>query len=109
MGSIGAPEVIVIFVVALLVLGPDRLPGVARQMGKAMGEFRRLTSGFQDEVRRAIDDSDEPGQPSSYVPPNASAGATGTGTTGDAAPTPTVRPTIPVDELPPPPDDPSYN
>ena len=103
MGSLGAPEIIVVFIVALLVLGPDRLPGVARQMGKAMGEFRRLSSGFQNEIRRAIDedDPDQPSsEPSSYVPPPAT-GAPLAGTT---------RPTTPADaELPPPPDDPSYN
>ena len=62
MGSVGAPELIVIFLVALIVLGPDRLPKAARQMGRAMAEFKRVTSGFQDEVRKALDtDDDVPG------------------------------------------------
>jgi Tat protein translocase TatB subunit len=53
-GSIGAPEVLVILLVALMVLGPDRLPGAARQAGRAMAEFRRMASGFQAEMRDAM-------------------------------------------------------
>ena len=58
MGSVGLPEVVVILFVALIVLGPDKLPGAARQVGKAMAEFRRISSGLQDEVRSALDMSD---------------------------------------------------
>ena len=43
MGSLGTPEIIVIFVVALIVLGPERLPNIAKQLGKSMGEFRRMS------------------------------------------------------------------
>src|SRR3954463_6267024 len=45
---------LVILVVALLVLGPTKLPEVARQVGKAMGEIRRLGAGFQAEMRDAM-------------------------------------------------------
>jgi Tat protein translocase TatB subunit len=41
MGSLGAPEILVILVVALLVLGPNRLPEAARQAGRALAEVRR--------------------------------------------------------------------
>jgi Tat protein translocase TatB subunit len=54
MGSLGAPEILVILVVALLVLGPDRLPDAARQVGRAIAEMRRISSGFQAELRDAI-------------------------------------------------------
>jgi len=40
-GSIGGPELIVIFVVALLIFGPRRLSEIGRTLGKALGEFRR--------------------------------------------------------------------
>jgi Tat protein translocase TatB subunit len=52
--NVGSPELLVILVVALLVLGPNKLPEVARQVGKAMGELRRLSAGFQAELRDAI-------------------------------------------------------
>ena len=55
MGSIGAPEILVILVVALLVLGPERLPEAARQVGRFLGEVRRIGSGLQSELRDAID------------------------------------------------------
>ena len=56
MGSIGAPEVLVIMVLALLVLGPERLPQAARTMGRWVGELRRLTGSLQAEVRDVVDE-----------------------------------------------------
>lgn len=56
MFNIGGGELLIIFLVALVVLGPTKLPEAARQLGKWMGEFRRLSAGFQAEVRNAMDD-----------------------------------------------------
>lgn len=50
----------VILLLALIVLGPDKLPNAARQVGKYMGEFKRMSSGFQDEMRSAMRISDSP-------------------------------------------------
>ena len=50
-GNLGAPEILVILVVALIVFGPQRLPEVGRQVGAAMRELRRM----QDSVRAEID------------------------------------------------------
>ncbi len=58
MFNIGGGEILVILVIALIVLGPQRLPTAARQVGKAMGELRRLSSGFQNELRDAMDATD---------------------------------------------------
>ena len=52
--NLGTGEVLVILVVALVVLGPDKLPGAARQAGRWLGELRRLSSGFQAELRDAL-------------------------------------------------------
>jgi Tat protein translocase TatB subunit len=51
---IGPEKIIVVLVIALIVLGPERLPQVARQAGRAYREFRRVTSGFEAEVRGAL-------------------------------------------------------
>lgn len=54
MGPIGLPELIVILVVALLVLGPKRLPEVARSLGKGLAEFRKAARDVETQVRTAI-------------------------------------------------------
>jgi Tat protein translocase TatB subunit len=53
MFNIGMPELAVILAVALIVLGPNRLPEVARMLGKALAEFRKATSGLTQELDNA--------------------------------------------------------
>jgi len=49
------PHLVVLFVLALMVFGPQKLPELARMLGKATAEFRKMTSDFryalEDEVR----------------------------------------------------------
>lgn len=59
MFGIGPTELIVIMVIALLVLGPKRLPELAAGLGKGLAEFRRATADINaelDDARRAIEE-----------------------------------------------------
>jgi sec-independent protein translocase protein TatA len=49
-GSIGGPELILIFVVALLIFGPRKLPELGRAIGRGIGEFRRAANELRDSL-----------------------------------------------------------
>lgn len=53
--NVGTPELLVILLIALIVLGPNKLPEAARKIGEAMGELRRMSNGLQEELRGALD------------------------------------------------------
>jgi Tat protein translocase TatB subunit len=50
--GIGMPELILILALALIVLGPRRLPEIARALGRGMAEFRRATDELREEFRQ---------------------------------------------------------
>jgi Tat protein translocase TatB subunit len=52
--NIGPEKLILLFVLALIVLGPSRLPDAARTLGRVIGELRHMSGGFQKEVREAL-------------------------------------------------------
>lgn len=105
--NIGPGELLAIAALALIVLGPDRLPGALRQVGRAVGELRRISGGFQDELRRAMDDAAEPDAPTlpplpeTKAEPATPATAEITASGDNAAPDPApaeVPPVIPPEE-----------
>ena len=51
-GSMGMPEMMMIFVVALILFGPRQMPQIGKSIGKALGEFRRASNEF----KRTIED-----------------------------------------------------
>ena len=51
MFGIGMPEMILILAVALIVIGPKKLPDLAKSLGKAMGEFKKATSDLKDSMQ----------------------------------------------------------
>ncbi|MGH2786669.1 MAG: Sec-independent protein translocase protein TatB [Actinomycetota bacterium] len=56
MPQIGPMEIMVVAVIAFFVLGPDKLPGVARQMGRYATELRKMVSEVKDEFRTELRD-----------------------------------------------------
>jgi TatA/E family protein of Tat protein translocase len=71
MGPLGFPELIIIFVVALLVFGPRKLPELGRSLGKGLSEFKRASN----DLRQTLDDEirDEERRTALTTPPSSSA------------------------------------
>jgi len=93
--GIGGPELLMIMFIVLLLFGANRLPDLARGLGRAVREFKKATSGVEQEVRRAMEEPPPPPSPrpagtvghgEAYVPP---------------APTPSATPPPPAPPPPP--------
>ena len=56
MGPIGIPELILIFIVALVVFGPRKLPELGRSLGKTLAEFRRASNDIRQSIEKEIED-----------------------------------------------------
>ena len=54
-GSIGMPELILIFVVALLVFGPKKLPEIGKSIGKGLAEFKRASDDLKKTIEQEIE------------------------------------------------------
>ena len=54
LGSLGLPELVVIFVIALVVFGPRKLPELGRSLGKGIAEFKRATNELQSSLEQEI-------------------------------------------------------
>lgn len=69
--GMGPLELVLIFALALVVFGPGRLPELARQIGRTMGELRRVSSDVTAEFHRSLQtEADPPTSPVSASPPS---------------------------------------
>ena len=68
MPNIGAPELIIILVIALLVLGPGKLPEVGASLGKSIREFRKASGDIADSVKVDVDTSPLAATPAAVAP-----------------------------------------
>ena len=74
MPSLGPAEILVVLVIALLVFGPDKMPEIARQVGKGFREFKRVQQHLKSELRDVVSEFDAPsstppGDPVPMLPP----------------------------------------
>ncbi|TCK59480.1 Sec-independent protein translocase subunit TatA/TatB [Seleniivibrio woodruffii] len=60
MFGLGFGEIILILAIALVVVGPKKLPEIAKGLGKGYGEFRKYMNEFKDAVNVGIDEVDKP-------------------------------------------------
>jgi len=79
--GLGGPELLMVLFIVLLLFGADKLPELARGIGKSMREIKKATSGVEDEIRKAMDDPPPPpAQPKKFPshPPKTEAKADST-------------------------------
>jgi sec-independent protein translocase protein TatB len=113
MFGLGFGEIVIVAILALVLLGPDRLPEAAKTLGKTLRDLKKATDGLKGQfeaemysvekvVKRALDGSEAPAPPA--VPPVAAAAAARTG----APPPPATAENVPgldaalIDPLAPP-------
>lgn len=65
--GLGAPRVLMIAFIALLLFGGKNLPSLARTMGRTLREFKNASNEVQREIRKAIDDAPDPDRPAQPV------------------------------------------
>jgi Tat protein translocase TatB subunit len=116
--NLGPDKLVLLFVIALIVLGPSKLPDAARTMGRALAEFRRISGSLQSEVREALNDPKD-ALSAAVADVRQELGSVreglggfglsgGVGATADPAPWSPPAPSEPS-PIPPSPDDPSLN
>ena len=108
MPSLGPAEILVILVIALLVFGPNKMPEIAKQVGKGFREFRRVQQHLKSELRDVVAEFDSPSASPSVeqqavpmLPPSDDAGST------PAAEAPPVQVGDPLPTFPEPPPTPT--
>jgi TatA/E family protein of Tat protein translocase len=89
------PHLIIIFIVALVVFGPEKLPELARTLGKVMAEFRRHTTDLRSSFEGHLRDLEREAEARRIAPPTAPAAAAPA--QGDPAPAPASPGTVPSD------------
>ena len=69
LGGFGGGEVLLIFFIVLILFGGDKMPELARGLGKVMRDFKKATSGVEDEIKRALAEPPPPNRTIKTFPP----------------------------------------
>jgi sec-independent protein translocase protein TatA len=89
-GSIGMPELIIIFVIALIIFGPRKLPELGRSLGKSLAEFKRASN----ELKSTLEEEIRLEEQRSVLDEKKAAAAAQTVTAPPANPTPVEEPVV---------------
>src|SRR5262249_35944732 len=57
-GTLGVPEIIFIFILALLLFGPQKLPEIGRTLGKALADFKKASNELKDTFEREMNEAE---------------------------------------------------
>ncbi|WP_084473917.1 Sec-independent protein translocase subunit TatA/TatB, partial [Deinococcus pimensis] len=68
MFGLGAPEILVILLIALVIFGPKKLPELGKSLGQGIREFRRGTNGLKEELESSFKDEPAPVQRTVIAP-----------------------------------------
>jgi TatA/E family protein of Tat protein translocase len=94
-GSIGMQELIIIFVIALIIFGPRRLPELGKSLGRSIGEFKRASNDLRNTLEEEIR-VDEQRQTKTAAPPSGPAASDSQTTPSADAPAADARATDPT-------------
>lgn len=73
MPSLGPLEILLVAALALIVFGPERLPDIAKTLGRSLNELKRMAAEIREEFQTGLDlgdVEDEPGEPDPAPPPS---------------------------------------
>jgi TatA/E family protein of Tat protein translocase len=68
-GSLGFPELIVIFVIALIIFGPRKLPEIGKSLGKSLAEFKKASNELRNTLEEEIRVEEQREQVKAVTPP----------------------------------------
>jgi sec-independent protein translocase protein TatA len=54
LGSIGMPELILVFIIALIVFGPKKLPDIGKSLGRGLSEFKKASEDLKQSIQKEV-------------------------------------------------------
>jgi sec-independent protein translocase protein TatA len=75
-GSIGMPELIIIFVIALIIFGPRKLPELGKSLGKSLAEFKKASNELRNTLEEEIRIEEQKTDAAKQTPPPAAPAST---------------------------------
>ncbi|HZS97926.1 MAG TPA: twin-arginine translocase TatA/TatE family subunit [Terriglobales bacterium] len=84
--NLGFPEMVFLFLLALIIFGPKKMPEIGRQIGKALNEFKRASNEFKAQIETEIANIERETKPEILPPTEPPVGSVASGTLIDVPP-----------------------